>query len=751
MQRRWDVPDFGDGDHSSPGHTTPTLVSLHFIRSALRRRWLVCVLSAVLGLLMAAAYLVAFPQPHTAKTALVLTHEEGVDPVLAMATDMGLLMSRTVAAETIASLGLKMSPDDFIKSVAIVRTSPELLSVTLTAPSDAEAVRRLEVLTSIYLDFRAKQVSSQSNVFVEGIQQRIAKLQREVSDLTVRIEKLSASGSTTTNKLSETISQRAYIAGKIDSLQQSAEDVSLRSASVVSSSRVIDPPATNAGGAKRRAVLTLASGFIGGAALGCGMVLFLAITSEKLRRRSDVAYAVDGPVPISVARIAPIPRRWLWLPHLRTIDGRRAEDRQRLAHAIEMELSLPRRWGRIAVACIDNANEVGFAIATAARDLAAGGSSVTLIDLTEHAKLDVEGPASISGSMDRLTVLRPRGIPALAGSATDLRAVGQENGNGRPLWLQLTDVTLVLADLDPEVGADHLAAWTDRVIVIVTAGRSSAERIRTSADLVRSAGLDLRFAALLHAERTDDSSGVRHVNRQEPLDIGDQQDRPEYAQDSIDDQGMGDHQPPAEADRTSVAQHQPTNGQVTAEDQTSDKEQITALKEQVGSDGQPVPEEEVGSSADETKAGNGSQLNHVDTPPAHVSSAPRSAVADLGWSIDSAESEQTAGDDRRHDVDLNPSTHVEPGSSAADDEELEWDWDWDLYDGDSDQDSAVIDAGEEADVVSNDPSLSTSENDEKQPPAVIPAEKKAQQEAYRPARNGQVSKGHGRRRTRTRR
>ena len=75
--------------------------------------------------------------------------------------------------------------------------------------------------------------------------------------------------------------------------------------------------------------------------------------------------------------------------------------------------------------------------------------------------------------------------------------------------MRLGDVTLVLADLDPAVGADHVATWTDRVIVVVTAGRTSVEKVRTIGDMVRAAGLDLRFAVVLHTERTDDSSGRR--------------------------------------------------------------------------------------------------------------------------------------------------------------------------------------------------------------------------------------------------
>jgi hypothetical protein len=108
---------------------------------------------------------------------------------------------------------------------------------------------------------------------------------------------------------------------------------------------------------------------------------------------------------------------------------------------------------------------------------------------------------------ERPTVLRPRGIPALADHPADLRAVGHEDEEEAPSP-DLFDVSLVLADLDPSVGADHLTAWTKRVIVVATSGLSSVERVRTAGDLVRSAGLDLRFAALMHADATDVSSGL---------------------------------------------------------------------------------------------------------------------------------------------------------------------------------------------------------------------------------------------------
>jgi hypothetical protein len=83
------------------------------------------------------------------------------------------------------------------------------------------------------------------------------------------------------------------------------------------------------------------------------------------------------------------------------------------------------------------------------------------------------------------------------------------------------DVTFVRADLDPSVGADHIGAWADRVIVCVTCGHSSAERVRTAADLVRAAGLNLQFGALLRTDVTDESSGEAGHDRPRPADSPD--------------------------------------------------------------------------------------------------------------------------------------------------------------------------------------------------------------------------------------
>ena len=182
----------------------------------------------------------------------------------------------------------------------------------------------------------------------------------------------------------------------------------------------------------------------------------IAITSDRLRCRADVAAALEVPVPVSVGRVVPLPKRWLRLPYMDALNARRTEERERLAHAIEMELPSPRQSGRLGVLCVDNAEKMSFAVAAAATNLAAAGRSVAVIDLTKRGSLELKGVSSMMGATHRPTVLRPRGIPMLAGSIADLHDVDTEHTGGPSL--DQTDVVLVLADLDPSMGADYLSA-----------------------------------------------------------------------------------------------------------------------------------------------------------------------------------------------------------------------------------------------------------------------------------------------------
>jgi hypothetical protein len=70
------------------------------------------------------------------------------------------------------------------------------------------------------------------------------------------------------------------------------------------------------------------------------------------------------------------------------------------------------------------------------------------------------------------------------------------------------EVILTLIELDLGAGVDVLGDLADAAVVLVSAGKVSAERLRSSATLLRQSGIHPAFAMLAGADDTDDSSGL---------------------------------------------------------------------------------------------------------------------------------------------------------------------------------------------------------------------------------------------------
>ena len=516
----WDVSGETAEESGEQARPLASLVSFHYLRAAVRRRWRFCAALPAVGLALGAAFLVAVPAPRTATTTLRLFHPEEADPDGAIATDISLMTTRTVAERTIKALGLTMSPMDLMNSVKAETTgSSEILNVNLQAPSDAEAVRILDQFTKEYLTFRAKQISAQSDIVTEAYKDRIGTLRSQSRMLTKRIESLIASGDTS-GQLNDAAAEKQQVEDNISSLQTTIDDTNLRQEAVVKASQVIDPAAPVESGHLRRPVLVLASGLIAGLAIGFGVVVLRAILSDRLWLRIEVASALNAPVLLSVRKIAPLSRLVRivrFLPWVKARDTRRAVDRQRMANAIERAVPEPGRRQSLAVVCLGNSGEMRFGLAAAAVELQHHGRTTTIVDLTEAGGV-ASAVARVAGTTAEWTpqVFRPSVIPSLAKGPTQVDSADWEDvalAKGR------TGVTLILADLDPGVGVDHLTAWTDRVIVAVTGGRSSAELVRTTADLIRTVGLQLRGSVLLRAARDDMSSGIATPAKDESAEL----------------------------------------------------------------------------------------------------------------------------------------------------------------------------------------------------------------------------------------
>ena len=69
------------------------------------------------------------------------------------------------------------------------------------------------------------------------------------------------------------------------------------------------------------------------------------------------------------------------------------------------------------------------------------------------------------------------------------------------------DLLLTIALLDPTVGAEHLATWASDAVAIVTAGRSTATRLRAVSGMIKLSGIRLTSVVLANADKNDESLG----------------------------------------------------------------------------------------------------------------------------------------------------------------------------------------------------------------------------------------------------
>lgn len=523
----WNIPDVAPEESADPGRPLAALVSFHYLRAAVRRRRLRLVVPAVLGLLLGVAFLAVSPALPTATTTLILAHDPQVLPANASATDVSLLTTRTVAERTIQDLGLTIAPQELLNSVTPVSTgSSEILQITMTAPTNDEAVRRLGAFTSRYLEFRNGQVAAQVDILIKGYEKRIAGLQATVKEQTRQIDDAAGRGESNTPAVTDAVALRSKSNGQISDLQQLDQQAQLQRATVVVASKVLDPPAPLSGGRLRHVALVLASALIGGLAVGFVVVVLQAILTDRLWLRVEVGSALQTRVPLSVRRLAPLSRLARpvgFLPWVRAARERRSVDRQRMGHTIEQALMGTRRPASLAVLCLGNSDDMRFGLVAAGAAIRRHGRDALIVDLTARgqveAALDRLADLAELSPGDRPEVFRPHVVPSLTSGPADLDG---SDWDDVAVAKARSAVVLVLADLDPAVGVDHLTAWADEVVVAVTAGRSGVELVRTTADLVRSAGLRLLGAVLLRTTRDDMSSAVEAPGAEqnaEPPDI----------------------------------------------------------------------------------------------------------------------------------------------------------------------------------------------------------------------------------------
>jgi capsular polysaccharide biosynthesis protein len=517
-ERLWPDGDFPLIEDTVKDDPTARLVSLSFVWAALKRRAWVWITLAVIGLIVGAAMYKVAPPANHATTTIVLTDGPNEDPQVQISSDAALAQSNAVARDVISKLGLDESVVTFRASYSVMQVADEVLSITASAPTSADAAARANAVATAFLKVRTEYAQVQEQQAEAGLNEEVTQAQDNLAAANTALSKAQAeyppaTQATLTNlenvqkSLTNSLGEvQSDVTGTIVT-DRSLTDAMIKDTQVVNSALPGKQSVLKTGG------IYFGGGFFGGLVLGMIIVIIGALLSSRLRSRDDVAYALGVPVRTSVG-----PLRRGRLPRLGGGKNRRRDMLrvvEHLRHAVPGK-SRGEPVG-LAVVAVDDPRTVAEAVVTLAASYAAQGKKVVLADLSSGRDAARRLGAGAPGV--RPVDVGGVGVTVAVPDDGDMTPFGPMTGNASLVHLGQpsaavtaaaadADVVLSLVTLDPSFGADHVATWATDAVPVVTAARSTAVTIRSVGEMLRIAGTRVESAVLIDADSSDETLGV---------------------------------------------------------------------------------------------------------------------------------------------------------------------------------------------------------------------------------------------------
>lgn len=515
---RLEAFDYFNAAPDQPATLASGLVSLGFIRAALRRAARFWCFLAVVGLVIGAGYNVKYPPAIKASTSVLITYGPDENPTSAVLDNQAIAQSRTVAQLALSKLGLKQSLGSFAATITASVATDRVLQITVSAPTGAEAVSRANAVAAAFLQFRADQMETGQRLLLQSLQQEVDQARQNLDSINTQISQLSAQPATSARQslLKNLRTQLAQANGQLAVDQQTyeGEKVSTAVLSAVTGSVVLDPAVAVVHSRLKYLVIYALIGLVAGLGLGLTLVVVHAVVSDRLRRRDDVTHALGAPVKLSVGPV----RLSRWRPGRHGLSAANGTGVRRIVAYLQGAVpSVAAGPAALAVVPVDDPEVAALSLVSLALSRAQEGRTVVVADLASGAPAATllhsrkPGVRSVSVRDAHLIIAVPDSDD-IAPIGPLGRALADAQDNEFTATVRnacaSADLLLTLATLDPSLGGDHLATWATRAVAVVTTGRSSWARIHAVGEMIRLAGTSLPSAVLVGADKTDDSVGV---------------------------------------------------------------------------------------------------------------------------------------------------------------------------------------------------------------------------------------------------
>ncbi|MGP9023067.1 Wzz/FepE/Etk N-terminal domain-containing protein [Streptomyces sp. BR1] len=457
---------------SKTSESAAPLLDLQALVVAVRRRRRLWSCMALLGLLVGAAMAVLLPPAPSAVTKVLVAHQEDQanDTGTLIRTDVALLGTTRIAGEALQSLKSPEKPEDFIGKYRGAGLTNNLMQITVTADSDAQAVARAKALADAFIADHVRRMQEAAKAEAQALLDQRDRMRDELAQVNKSIgDRSPGSDPKASASIESLFARRAELNSRIADFDQRAAEARTGTPKLVAGTQIVDAPRAVHRSLPKTAVTNAVIGLLLGLVLGLAVAAVGTLVADRPVLRREIAADLGASV------IAELPRAPRW-PAGRWQRRRTRAARERLTKTL----------ARTVRGCAEPVSllELGCARTTSviALDLAealAPDGPVVIIDALPGSELansrqKPEGLTVVSGesAADVPDEARRLGVGSVSpGTAwTDLQYLGSQTvlvvraGHGSAAWLhtvarQLADLSIpvigvVLIDPDPRDRTD---------------------------------------------------------------------------------------------------------------------------------------------------------------------------------------------------------------------------------------------------------------------------------------------------------
>ncbi|MGW7548405.1 Wzz/FepE/Etk N-terminal domain-containing protein [Streptomyces sp. NPDC054770] len=290
---------------AEPSAAAP-LLDLQALVVAVRRRRRLWYTMALLGLLAGTALAVLMPPSPTAVTKVLVAHAEDQpnDTGTLIRTDVQVLQTTQIADKALKSLKSTEKPEDFMQDYRGTGLTNNLLQITVTGDTDAQAVARAKALADAFVADHVQRMKDTAQAEAQALLDQRDRMRNELAQVNKEIGNQTADSDPKASATLESLfARRAELDSRISDFDERAADARTGTPQVVAGTQIVDTPRALPQSLPKAVVTDAAIGLVLGLFLGLALAAVGTVVADRPVLRRDIAANLGASV------LAELPRR----------------------------------------------------------------------------------------------------------------------------------------------------------------------------------------------------------------------------------------------------------------------------------------------------------------------------------------------------------------------------------------------------------------------------------------------------------